>query len=218
MKLTTNQLRRLIREEAAAALVPTADRNPQRFLHGFDSGRPADDEGYMVKSRMLGVKTAAETICGLLDDGDQLPAWVQDLVASAHADLEHVKSYLVGDEKLRAGKAMGAHGKTMESRSSRGSMLLEGHARITPDEMKAWMGGDWGYVAEAAGHSPVDDYEEVDQQFPGAIDSAANALGVRPDEVEFGLTDSGELHAGGGLTGEMTHSWNGKMKMWEVLP
>jgi hypothetical protein len=29
---------------------------------------------------------------------------VQDLVASAHTDLEHVKDYLVGDEKLRAHK------------------------------------------------------------------------------------------------------------------
>ena len=107
-----------------------------------------DDEGYMVKSRMSDVKDMAETICDLIEMGDQLPAWVQDLVASAHTDLEHVKDYLVGDEKLRSYKA--APSGVTESRRH-GDMLLEGHNRITPEEMAAWKSGNWGYVSETAG-------------------------------------------------------------------
>jgi hypothetical protein len=102
MKLTATQLRRIIKEEVEAMMPPAGGKDPQRFLHGFESGHPMDDEGYMVKSRMSDVKDMAETICGLIEMGDQLPAWVQDLVASAHTDLEHVKDYLEGDEKLRA--------------------------------------------------------------------------------------------------------------------
>ena len=153
MKLTAAQLRKLIKEEMTASL---GDKDPQRFLHGFESGHPMDDEGYMVKSRMADIKEMAEAICSLLEMGDQLPAWVQDLVASSHTDLEHVKDYLVGDEKMRSysGKSSPSMGAEMmpvvgESRS-RGGMLLEGHARITPEEMAAWMGGDWGFVSESS--------------------------------------------------------------------
>lgn len=212
MKLTSSQLRQIIKEELASAMT---SKDPQRFLHGFESGHPTDDEGYMIKLRMSDVKEMAETICGLLDEGDQLPAWVQDLVASAHTDLEHVKDYLVGDEKMRGVKesytakpgqlasdeeimdkyghmmgdlstpagqsrvhdrlvkdtmsydyanyvfdrmqALSAQASPVEesknSKSFRRGMLLEGHARITPEEMRAWMSGDWGYVAENAGGS-----------------------------------------------------------------
>jgi len=133
VKIKLSQLRRIIKEEVGNAL-PVAGKDSQRFLHGFESGHPKDDEGYMIKSRMADVKEMAETICELLEMGDQLPAWVQDLVASAHTDLEHVKDYLVGDEKMRNYKQGGAG-------------LAEAYTRITPDEIKAWMKGDWGFVA-----------------------------------------------------------------------
>lgn len=145
MKLTASQLRRIIAEEVS--LVKTGDKDPQRFLHGYESGHPMDDEGYMIRSRMVDVKEIAETICSLLDDGDQLPAWVQDLVASAHADLEHVKHYLVGDEKLRAHK--GGAMPMGESRRRSSRRLSEGHARITSREMEQWKSGNWGFVSES---------------------------------------------------------------------
>jgi hypothetical protein len=147
MKLTATQLRKIIKEEVES-MMPAGGKDPQRFLHGFESGHPMDDEGYMVKSRMSDVKDMAETICGLIEMGDQLPAWVQDLVASAHTDLEHVKDYLEGDEKLRA------YGKTKtsipmgESRKRKAKSLKEGHARITQAEFAAWKSGDWGFVSE----------------------------------------------------------------------
>ena len=146
MRITASQLRRLIKEEAAAM---SSGRDPQRFLHGFESGHPHDDEGYMIKSRMSDVKEMAETICELLEMGDQLPAWVQDLVASAHTDLEHVKDYLVGDEKLRSHSHSSVSlTKMPESRRRYGRTLSESHSRITPNELRAWMNGDWGYLSE----------------------------------------------------------------------
>ena len=148
MKLTASQLRRIIKEEVSAVM----GKDPQRFLHGFESGHPMDDEGYMIKSRMADVKEMAETICTLLDMGDQLPAWVQDLVASAHTDLEHVKDYLVGDEKIRSYKKpsapAGMSGVPTESRRRSGKTLKEGHSRITDAEFAAWKRGDWGFVSE----------------------------------------------------------------------
>ena len=149
-KLTLPQIRQIIKEEVGASMLSTAGKDSQRFLHGFESGQPMDDEGYMIKSRMSDIKEMASMICDLLESGDQLPAWVQDLVASAHTDLEHVKDYLAGDEKLRShGQQMDSIATMpMESKVKRGTMLLEGHNRITPEEMKAWMGGDWGYTSE----------------------------------------------------------------------
>lgn len=169
MKLTSKQLKQIIKEEFESM---TSGQDPQRFLHGFESGHPHDDEGYMIKSRMSDVKEMAGIICGLLQNDDQLPAWVQDLIASAHTDLEHVKDYLSNDEKMRRKGSEHSMFHTSvpssdemmstfeESRSRRGGMLLEGHARITPEEMSAWMNGDWGYVAENTTGMGV--YEEED--------------------------------------------------------
>lgn len=150
MKLTATQLRKIIKEEVSLA---KGGKDPQRFLHGFESGHPMDDEGYMIKSRMYDIKKMAETICELLEAGDQLPGWVQDLVASAHTDLEHVKDYLEGDEAMRSSE----HSRDeftevempQESRGRRGNPINESYARITSDEMNAWMTGDWGFVSEA---------------------------------------------------------------------
>jgi hypothetical protein len=156
MKLTATQLRKIIKEEVEA-MIPAGGKDSQRFLHGFESGHPMDDEGYMVKSRMSDVKEMAETICSLLEAGDQLPAWVQDLVASAHTDLEHVKDYLVGDEKLRAydKPSVSMPAAPMgESRKRKAKSLKEGHARITQEEFAAWKSGDWGFVAEHDGGGP----------------------------------------------------------------
>jgi len=122
-----------------------------RFLHGSESGHPMDDEGYMVKSRMSSMKTMASDVCDLLDSEDQLPSWVQDLVASSHTDMQHVHDYLMGDEEMRS-SMMAPHQQKMplgEGRFTRHmKRLSEGHARITQEEMIAWKNGDWGFISE----------------------------------------------------------------------
>jgi len=135
--------------------MPEPGHDHQEFLHGSDEGHPHDDEGYMVKSRMASVKQMAEDICGLLDSDDQLPAWVQDLVATSHNDLQHVHDYLMGDEEMKSHQKVPATvepvGMDMpvgESRNRKSSNLNEAHARVTQEEMRAWMRGDWGFVSE----------------------------------------------------------------------
>jgi hypothetical protein len=142
----------------------------QEFLHGSDEGHPHDDEGYMVKSRMASMKKMAEDICGLLDSDDQLPAWVQDLVATSHNDLQHVHDYLMGDEEMRSYEEVPSMVEPVktdmlmgESRNHKAKGLHEAHARVTEEEMRAWMRGDWGFVSEKKdpelGEVP-DDYEQ----------------------------------------------------------
>lgn len=110
----------------------------------------------------------------------------------------------------------------------RGGMLLEGHVRITPEEMQAWMGGDWGYVAEGASLMAkpigVDEAaawarENFDDDGTDATESAVDVLGCPPDEVEFGLgavKGKESLVAAGGLTGLATHVFTGTD--WDMLP
>jgi hypothetical protein len=143
MKITAKQLRKIIEEEISLS----KSGDSQRFLHGADEGHPMDDEGYMVKSRMVTVKQIAEDICGLLESGDQLPGWVQDLIATAHSDLQHVHNYLMGDEKLRSYK-MGHGHSAIPMGESRNRRLNESHKPITKEEMDAWMRGDWGFISE----------------------------------------------------------------------
>jgi len=44
--------------------------------------------------------------------------------------------------------------------SHRRGMMLEGHNRITPEEMTAWMNGDWGYVSGLNEEKFYDDQNE----------------------------------------------------------
>lgn len=94
MKIKIEQLRKIIKEEITSV-------DSERFLHGYESGNPMDDEGNMIKGRMSGLKRMADEICELTHDEDQFPAWVQDLVAQAHETLSHVHDYLLNDEDMR---------------------------------------------------------------------------------------------------------------------
>ena len=181
MKLTATMLRKIIAEEAhktqrknlsEAITRITEDEmaawksgnwgyvagdesgdDSEKFLHGYESGHPMDDEGYMIKGRMAGMKRMAAEICELTQNEDQFPAWVQDLVAQAHENLEHVHSYLTNDEEMRnySKDVEPAHDGApvkMEAKRHRLKMLAEGMARITEEELNAWRNGDWGFVSD----------------------------------------------------------------------
>ncbi len=119
-----------------------AAHDHNQFLHGFDDGHPQDDEGGMVKSRMYSMKKMAAEVCGLLDDDDQLPGWVQDHISVAHENLRQVHGYLMGEN------AKASHDMTNESRRNRSKLMRESHARITKEEMEAWGRGEWGFTSE----------------------------------------------------------------------
>ena len=138
-----------------------SDDDHERFLHGSESGHPMDDEGYMIKTRMSSMKTMASDICELLDSEDQLPSWVQDLVASSHSDMQHVYDYLMGDESIRSytkTPSQNVESVVGESHLRKMRRLAEGHARITQEEFAAWKNGDWGFVSENSESSKPCDY------------------------------------------------------------
>lgn len=139
MKLTTSLLRKLIKEEMHVL----NDKDPERFLHGHESGHPNDDEGYMMKLRLASIKKMAMEICELVEMGDQFPGWVQDHVAVAHENMHQIHGYLTGDEMLRH------HSTKLPGVAEALKKLDEAHSRITAEEIEAWKSGDWGFVSEA---------------------------------------------------------------------
>jgi hypothetical protein len=73
----------------------------------------------------------------------------------AHENLQQVHGYLMGDEEMRSHKEVpttvepvGMDMQVGESRNRKSSNLNEAHARVTQEEMRAWMRGDWGFVSE----------------------------------------------------------------------
>ena len=62
-----------------------------RFLH---DGKNPDPEGAMARSRLHRIAEMVEDLHGMLTDEDQLPAWVQDHITSAHENLSQVYSYM----------------------------------------------------------------------------------------------------------------------------
>jgi len=154
MKITSAQLRKLIKEEMAVAM---GGKDPQRFLHGHESGHPNDDEGYMMKLRLVSIKKMAMEICELVEMGDQFPGWVQDHVAVAHENMHQIHGYLTGDEMIRQ------HSMKQPSIAEGLKRLDEAHSRITAEELDAWKSGNWGFISEADKEDAKDPNE-----YPGA--------------------------------------------------
>jgi hypothetical protein len=140
VKLTTTQLRQIIKEEIATM---ASSKDPERFLHGHESGHPNDDEGYMMKLRLASLKKMVMEICELVEMGDQFPGWVQDHVAVAHENMHQIHGYLTGDEMIRQ------HGVKQLSVAEGLKRIDEAHTRITSEEIAAWRSGDWGFISEA---------------------------------------------------------------------
>lgn len=91
MRLTLKDLKRIIKEEYES--VGIGEKDPSRFLHGED---PDDSEGAMAKGKLGSVGEMSEELMSLLQDGDQLPGWVQDHISVAHENLQQVHGYLMG--------------------------------------------------------------------------------------------------------------------------
>jgi hypothetical protein len=61
----------------------------------------------------------------------------------------------MGDEEMRSHQEVPTTVKPVEmdmpvgeSRNRKSNNLNEAHARVTQEEMRAWMRGDWGFVSE----------------------------------------------------------------------
>lgn len=104
MRITAKQLRKIIKEAATSDLFEDHDLHydehldneddAEFFLHGYESGEPHDAEGMMAKSQLHRVKEISYMLCDMMDEDDQLPAWVQAHITTAYENLNQVLSYM----------------------------------------------------------------------------------------------------------------------------
>jgi hypothetical protein len=93
MKITSEQLKRLIREEYASFGI--GDKKPTRFLHGED---PEDSEGGMALGQLSDICRMSEELEEILNSEDQLPGWVQNHLTVSHENLRQIHGYLTNAE------------------------------------------------------------------------------------------------------------------------
>ena len=84
MKITKNQLRRIIKEELEALSLEDQGRD---LAYG-------EGEGRMSKSQLFKISEYGAELHQMLNDGDDLPEWVQSKIAVMAHDIGKIKHYL----------------------------------------------------------------------------------------------------------------------------
>ena len=92
MQITRGRLKQIIKEEM------------ERVQTGFDDtvgdqDQELDYEGYMSKSQLYKIGQYALEVHDMLNDGDNLPEWMQSKVAQMEKDIGSVKHALEYDKK-----------------------------------------------------------------------------------------------------------------------
>ena len=92
MQITRGRLKQIIKEEM------------DRVQTGFDDtvgdqDQELDYEGYMTKSQLYKIGQYALEIHDMINDGDNLPEWMQSKVAQMEKDIGSVKHALEYDKK-----------------------------------------------------------------------------------------------------------------------
>jgi hypothetical protein len=64
-----------------------------------DDWKQPDDESDMAHSQLRAVKDLSDKLCNMIDDGEQLDAWVQSKLTKAEDYLNSVYRYLAGEEE-----------------------------------------------------------------------------------------------------------------------
>ncbi len=64
-----------------------------------DDWKQPDDESDMAHSQLHAVKDLSDKLCNMIDDGEQLDAWVQSKLTKAEDYLNSVYRYLAGEEE-----------------------------------------------------------------------------------------------------------------------
>ena len=100
MKLTSNNLRKIILQELAELIIepesPCAAAPKRNVMHKHDH------EGKMARKQLDRTASLSHSLADRLDDNMQLPAWVQSKITKAADYIQSVHNYL--DEDLHEGK------------------------------------------------------------------------------------------------------------------
>lgn len=92
MQITRGRLKQIIKEEM------------ERVQTGFDDtvgdqDQELDYEGYMTKSQLYKIGQYALELHDMINDGDNLPEWMQSKVAQMEKDIGSVKHAIEYDKK-----------------------------------------------------------------------------------------------------------------------
>lgn len=69
--------------------------NPSVVLEEHEGVTP---KSYMAVSNLRAIQHAAEEILGLMNDQDELPAWTEQMIAEAKANLSKARDYIMGEK------------------------------------------------------------------------------------------------------------------------
>lgn len=147
MKLTTNQLRRIIREEVSKVLTESAGLSAEML--GIDLGS-LNPEQKIFLDNLLAMDSGQ--LASQYSDITKEKSGRRSSVSRGTPDAEVIKMIL--DEAYPELDIYGIYGHEPVSKSQSLSALIknklgmnESMSRITQDEIEAWKRGDWGYVS-----------------------------------------------------------------------
>tara|TARA_Y100001973_G_C5200862_1_gene337516 strand:+ start:2054 stop:2437 length:384 start_codon:yes stop_codon:yes gene_type:complete len=107
MKVTKSQLRKIIREACSASIDSYPYEHTSEDGRMFDYGQVKSDshEGRMSKAKLFRMGKWSQSLHDRLQDGDDLPGWVQDKITTAEDRLRSAFEYM--DYKLHRLKTEG---------------------------------------------------------------------------------------------------------------
>jgi hypothetical protein len=85
-------------DEQPAKMVHDAEDLEEDYSLTEDDWMQRDDESDMAHSQLYAIKDLAGELCNMIDDGEQLDAWIQAKLTKAEDYLNSVYRYLSGEE------------------------------------------------------------------------------------------------------------------------
>jgi len=85
-------------EEQPAKMVHDAEDLEEDYSLTEDDWMQPDDESDMAHGQLYSIKQLASELCDIIDDGEQLDAWVQAKLTKAEDYLNSVYNYMKGEE------------------------------------------------------------------------------------------------------------------------
>jgi hypothetical protein len=96
MKITESRLKEIIKEEMQALAVSSQASTMEEEAPPDMFGEP-DEEGGMARGELFKISKYGQEIRNMLEDDDQLPAWVQSKITKCAAMMGDVKHFLEGE-------------------------------------------------------------------------------------------------------------------------
>ena len=85
-------------DEQPAKMVHDAEDLEEDYSLTEDDWMQPDDESDMAHGQLRSIKDLASELCDIIDDGEQLDAWVQSKLTKAEDYLNSVYNYMKGEE------------------------------------------------------------------------------------------------------------------------